>query len=192
MATIMQLEIEVGPVNNVFKVDVEPRSDDKCYIAMHVIRSLTNNNFYSAFDVNGDIYVRLTKLEHVEKLCKKKHDTFDLKYVSFHRVEEVIQLPENEDVAITKYITPLDDLSEDDDEVTSPLKRSREEQSLFMSLNKSGATKITRHPISDVCSLYLSPWNYATDMFSFRIMLSVSFVLKNQALHFSDLTICIL
>ena len=130
MATIMQLEIEVGPVNNVFKVDVEPRSDDKCYIAMHVVRSLTNNNYCSAFDVNGDIYISLPKLDHVEKLCKKKHDIFGLKYVSFQRVEEVMQLPENEDVAITTYITPLDDLSEDDedgDEVTSRVERSGHE-----------------------------------------------------------------
>ena len=54
MATIMQLEIEVGPVSNVFEIDVEPRSDDKCFIVIHVVGSLINNLF-SAFDVNGDV-----------------------------------------------------------------------------------------------------------------------------------------
>jgi hypothetical protein len=106
IATIKRLEIEVGPVNNVIRVEVITPCNDKHFIAMHVVQCLIKNPFSFAFDVNGNIYIRLTRVEDAEILCKKK-EVFDSKFVRFYRVEEVLQLPVDDDVAMKEAIFPL-------------------------------------------------------------------------------------
>jgi hypothetical protein len=45
IATIKRLEIEVGPVNNVIRVEVITPCNDKHFIAMHVVQCLIKNPF---------------------------------------------------------------------------------------------------------------------------------------------------
>src|SRR4051812_4022359 len=100
-ATIKRLDINIGYVNNVVKVDVDSSSSDKQYMVMHVVNSLAKSDWWFAFDVNGDIYIRLTTVEDAEILYRhNKVVSFNSKSVRFHRVDEVLQLPLSEDVAV--------------------------------------------------------------------------------------------